>query len=126
MCALQWNGHKKNRALYATVLPVETKLTYPGTAEVTPVLFLLSPQVHTFPFFPLFSALRTFIPILSSIHFSCSLVHPKVIFFAIIWRSAAQLRHYPESPKFTQTTSAPEIREMQTFEHSFEAGLVQL
>lgn len=72
---------------------LKTKLTYPGTAEVTFVLFLLSPLRFIFPFFSLFlcfSALRTLTPTLS-IHFPCSLPHFKSNLLSVIRRTTAQL-----------------------------------
>lgn len=48
--------------------------------------------------------------VLSSIHFSCSLVYFMSNLFAAIQRASALLRHYPEIPKLLQTLSAPELK----------------
>lgn len=53
--------------------------------------------------------------VLSSIHFSCSLVYFMSNLFAAIQRASALLRHYPEIPKLLQTLSAPELKNYRHF-----------
>lgn len=87
----------------------ETKVTYEHIAEVTFVLFLLSPLLmFTFPFFVSSSLFQLGHLWLHLVFYSFSLLKSNLL--AVIQRTSDLLRHYPETPKLLQTLPAPELK----------------
>lgn len=119
-CILQWNQdrNRENHVWYYFSF-MKKKKWHMNILLRSPLFFSFSflfsgshlPSLSHPPFFRL--DISSFV--LSSIHFSCSLVYFMSNLFAAIQRASALLRHYPEIPKLLQTLSAPELKNYRHF-----------